>query len=70
LDVKIIEQKMHGIHGIKMPHCYFHWIVSFQKQRKMRGASSGNKTVWKYTTPPMGKGRVVDASGGYTKQQQ
>jgi hypothetical protein len=28
----------------KQPHYYFSWIVSFQKQRKMRDAFSGDRT--------------------------
>jgi len=29
----------------KLPPYYFSWIVSFQKQRYMRDASSGDKTL-------------------------
>jgi len=29
----------------KLPHYYFSWIVSFQKQRYMRDASSGDKAT-------------------------
>jgi hypothetical protein len=29
----------------KLPHYYFSWIASVQKQRQMRDASSGDKTI-------------------------
>jgi len=29
----------------RLPHYYFSWIVSLQKQRYMRDASSGDKTI-------------------------
>jgi hypothetical protein len=42
----------------KLPHYYFSWIVSFQKQIYiyicMRDASSGDKMVRRKPTPPFG----------------
>jgi hypothetical protein len=62
----------------KLPHYYCSWIVSFQKQRYMRAASSGNKNIRRQTTDPFGspgggegRGRFlgeISSSRHYTKK--